>query len=800
MKYKDIIDKMSLEDKVALCSGADFFSTRAFERYGIPSITMVDGPHGVRKQVVAADHLGINESLPSTSFPTASLMACSWDRELLREMGEAIGAEGLQAGVSIVLGPGVNIKRNPLCGRNFEYFSEDPYLAGEMASNWVQGLQNKGVGASLKHFAANNQETERMSSDSIVDERTLREIYLPAFEKAVKKAKPATVMCAYNKLNGVYCSDHRYLLREILRDEWGFAGVIVTDWGAMNDRLQAFDAGLDLEMPGNKGHFDGEISGAIRNGALSEERLNESVARLLDLIFTATQNRQAGYRYDVEAHHQLARKMAASSAVLLKNEDEILPIQKSQKIALIGALAKEPRYQGAGSSHINPTRLSSAIDGFEALGVAYTYYEGYALKGTTDEALLIAAAEGARGCDVAVLFVGLPEAYESEGFDRITLAMPESHNMLVSKVAAANTNTVVVLVGGAPVEMPWIGQVKAVLNLYLAGQAGGLAAAELLFGLVNPSGKLAESYPLAYDDVPSAGFYETGGKQAQYREGIYVGYRYYDKAQKQVLFPFGHGLSYTRFAYADLTLSHTELNAPYEMNVSVNIHNVGAVAGAEVVQVYIQDLARTVFRPEKELKEFAKLFLRVGESKSVNFTLDARAFAVYDVAARGWVVPDGTYKVLVGASSRDIRLETKVRVQGVTMPSRELPDWYGNPAGKVSQEEFEALLGQKIEPVRPRRKGAYTLACSLNDMKASFVIRQVIKGIERTIGQGFGEADYSNPTFKMLMSSSTNTPLKNLSQLSPERMPKHLTTGLVHLANGRFLKGILALIQKPRSM
>lgn len=800
MKHKAIINQMSLEDKVMLCSGADFFNTQAFEKYGIPSITLVDGPHGIRKQVVAADHLGINESLPATSFPTASLMACSWDRALLREMGEAIGAEALQEGVSVVLGPGVNIKRNPLCGRNFEYFSEDPYLAGEMASSWIQGLQSKGVGASLKHFAANNQETERMSSDSIVDERTLREIYLPAFEKAVKEAQPATVMCAYNQMNGVYCSDHRYLLRKILRDEWGFEGVVLTDWGAMNERVQAFEAGLDLEMPGSRGHFDAEVIYAIRNGVLSEERLNESVARLLDLIFIAAQNRQAGYRYDIESHQQLARKMAASSAVLLKNEAEILPIHQNQKIALIGALAKEPRYQGAGSSHINPTKLSNIIDGLEAVGAAYTYYEGYALKGATDEALLAAAAAGARNCDVAVVVVGLPEAYESEGFDRTTLSMPESHNRLVSRVTAANPNTVVVLVGGAPVTMPWIGQVKAVLNLYLAGQAGGLAAADLLFGRVNPSGKLAESYPLAYEDVPSAGFYETGGKQAQYREGIYVGYRYYDRAQKQVLFPFGHGLSYTRFVYADLTLSSTELDAPYELNVSVTIHNVGDVAGAEVVQVYVQDVGKTVFRPEKELKEFAKLYLQAGESKLVNFTLDARAFAIYDVAIGGWVVPDGTYKVLVGSSSRDIRLGANVRVHGVTLQSRELPDWYGTLRGKVSQEDFEALLGKKIEPVRPRHKGTYTLACSFNGMKDSFIIRQVIRGIEKTIGKGFGGADYSDPTFRMLMSSATNTPLKNLSQLSPERMPKHLTTGLVHLANGRFLKGILALIRKSSAI
>ncbi len=814
MKHAEIIDRMTLEDKIALCSGADFFSTKAFEQYDIPSITMADGPHGVRKQVAAADHLGINRSVPSTSFPTASLTACSWDRDLLRAMGEAIGEEALQEGISVVLGPGVNIKRNPLCGRNFEYFSEDPYLAGEMAASWIQGLQSTGIGASLKHFAANSQETERMSSDSIVDERTLREIYLPAFEKAVKSAKPLTVMCAYNRLNGVYCSDNSYLLRKILRDEWGFEGVIVTDWGALNDRVNAFEAGLDLEMPGSKGYFDEEIIEAVRSGKLPEERLNESVDRLLELILAASRSRKAEYRYDAQAHHQLAKKIAAQSAVLLKNEDNTLPIPRGKRIALIGALAQEPRYQGAGSSHINPTQLSNAMDGFKSLNMDYVYFDGYPLKGQVDEAVLNEAVEGARRCDVAVVFAGLPEAYESEGFDRTTLAMPDSHNMLISKVAEVNPNTVVVLVGGAPVEMPWLAQVKAVLNMYLAGQAGGLAAAELLMGVSNPSGKLAESYPLCYEDVPSAGFYETGGKQAQYREGIYVGYRYYDKVQRQVLFPFGHGLSYTTFEYSDLaieppsTQQQTQDNAPalaqqvMELAVSVTIRNTGERDGAEVVQVYLSDRDPVVFRPEQELKEFAKVHLKAGESKRVSFTLDARAFAVYDVEACDWVVSQGVYKIAVGASSRDIRLEAEVQVHGTKAAAPPVPEWYRNPAGRVSQEDFEALLGKTIEPVRPRRKGEYTLACSFHDMRDSFIIRQVIKSIEKTVAKGFGGVDYSNPTFKMIMSSSTNTPLKNLSQLSPDSMPRHVAQGLTHLANGKLLRSLLVFtrISKEKSL
>ena len=791
---------MTLQDKVALCSGAEFFSTQSFPEIDISSIVMVDGPHGIRKQVSTKDHLGINQSVPATCFPTASLTGCSWDRDLLREMGAAIAEEAQQEGVSVVLGPGVNIKRNPLCGRAFEYFSEDPYLAGEMAASWIDGLQAVGVGASLKHFAANNQETERMSSNSIVDERTLREIYLPAFENAVKRARPASVMCAYNKLNGVHCSDNDDLLRGILRNEWGFEGVVITDWGAMNDRVKAFEAGLDLEMPGSNGHFDEIVTAAIQSGDLPEQRLNESVDRLLDLVLISAANRKTDYYYDADKHHALAKKIAANSAVLLKNDGNILPIPKGKRIALIGALAEEPRYQGAGSSHINPTKLSSAVDGLDASGLDYVYYPGYPLKGSTDDALLADALAGARTCDTVVIFAGLPEEYESEGFDREDLAMPDSHNLLISKVAETNPNTVVVLVGGAPVEMPWLSQVKAVLNMYLAGQAGGLAAAELLTGMVNPSGKLAETYPLHYTDVPSAGFYETGGKQAQYREGIYVGYRYYDKARKAVLFPFGYGLSYTTFEYSDLIVSSTDLEAPYELPLSLTVKNTGSVDGAEVVQVYVSAAESLIPRPEKELKQFVKVFLKAGEEKQVDVMLDARAFAVYDVEARDWVVPGGDYKILVGASSHDIRLQGEIRVKGLAVQStpRALSRWYFNPVGKVTQADFESLLGRKIEPVKPLRRGDYTLECSLQDMRGSFVVRQIIRTIEKTIARGFGGVDYTNPTFKMLVSSATNTPLKNLSQLSPESMPERITIAIVHAANGRPIQAIVSILGIPK--
>jgi beta-glucosidase len=797
MKHQSIIARLTLEEKVALCSGAGAFDTKAFTKYGIPSILLADGPHGLRKEVGSVDHLGMNGSVPATSFPTASLTACSWDSELLCEMAEAIAEEALQEGVSVVLGPGVNIKRNPLCGRNFEYFSEDPYLAGELAAAWIRGLQSRGVGASLKHFAANSQEDERMSSDSVVDERTLREIYLPAFEKAVRSARPATVMCAYNKLNGEYCSHNGHLLRDILRDEWGFDGAIVTDWGAMADRVKALDAGLDLEMPGSQGYFDAEVLQAVRSGALPEQRLDESVDRLLDLVLTAAAKRQPDCSYDVEAHHLLAKKIAANSAVLLKNEDGLLPLAVDQKIALIGALAISPRYQGTGSSHTHPTRLSSAIDGFDALGLAYTYSPGYPLCGPADPALLAEAMIAAKKYDVAVIFAGLPEECESEGFDRTTLAMPDSHNAVIAAVSAANPNTVVVLTGGAPVEMPWLSGVRAVLNLYLPGQAGGLAAAELLTGLISPSGKLAESYPLRYEDVPSAGFYETGGRQAQYREGIYAGYRYYDKAGKAVLFPFGHGLSYTTFEYSDLAISHADLDAPYDLQISLTVRNTGPVDGAEVVQVYVGQQGEDLYRPEKELRAFVKVALRAGESKQVAFTLGERAFACYDPSARGWVVPDGNYRVSVGSSSRDVRLQAEVRVHGrpAQPEAQAVPSWYRDPSRPVAQEDFEALLGRKIEPVKPPRQGEYTLDCSFQDMRGSAVVRQVIKSVEARIAEPFGGPDESNATYKMVRTSALTMPLRSISLNGPSDMARSQAEAIVHLANGSYLRAIAALLK-----
>ena len=701
--------------------------------------------------------------------------------------------------MSVVLGPGVNIKRNPLCGRNFEYFSEDPYLAGQMAATWIEGLQSCGVGASLKHFAGNSQEDRRMASDSLIDERALREIYLPAFEAAVKDGKPATVMAAYNLLNGVYCSDNRFLLRDILRDEWGFEGVVVTDWGGLNDRVAAFEAGLDLEMPTSGGQFDADARSAVESGALAEARIDESVERILALVFGAANSRTPGFRYDPEQHHQIAKRIATGSAVLLKNDGGLLPLAREKTVALIGALAKAPRYQGAGSSRINPTRLSSALEGFDALGLRYAYFDGYPLQQRATMRWWPLPSRAAIAADVAVVFAGLPDEYESEGFDRASMAMPASHNDLISRVAAANPNTVVVLSGGAAVEMPWVTKVKAVLHMSLAGQAGGLAAAELLAGVVNPSGKLAESYPLAYADVPSAGFYETGGKQAQYRESIYVGYRYYDRARKPLLFPFGHGLSYTTFAYEDLELSASELHAPYDLRIAVTVRNTGAADGAEVVQVYVGQQGPSIFRPEQELKEFAKVFLEAGEARRLTFTLDTRSFAVWDVASGDWVVPDGVYRISVAASSRDVRLQAALHVRGVALETpRALPCWYVDPAGPPTRRTSRDFWAVESSQSTAARKGEYTLASSCEDMKGSFVVRQFVRMVERSIGKGLGGVDYADPAFRMAMAGVTTSPIRRLSQLSPARMPPNLTTGLVRLANGKILQGLSAMARKPR--
>lgn len=797
-KIREVIAKMTLEDKIKLCSGASFWESENMEQYGIPSFFMSDGPHGLRTQKGESDHLGINQSEKSTCFPTASASASSWNPGLLYEMGEAIGEEALHYGVDVVLGPGVCMKRNPLCGRNFEYFSEDPYLAGVMGTNWIQGVQSKGVGTSLKHYAANNQEQDRMRGDSMVDERALREIYLPAFEMAVRESQPDTVMCSYNKINGIFSSDNKALLTDILRDEWGFEGMVVTDWGAMNDRVKAFLAGCDLEMPNSCKMFDEQVKQAVEEGKLSEADIDACVERIIRLAWKAQETRKGipdGYPLDVEAHHSLARKIAAESAVLLKNEGEILPLKKTDKIALCGAMAETVRYQGAGSSHINPTRLPGLRTAMEAAGGKMTYYPSYELSGERNAEKLRRAVDGAREADVAVLVVGLPDAYESEGYDREHMAMPKSHCELISEVAKVNPNVVIVLMGGSPVEMPWLADAKAVLNLYLGGQAVGEAGADLLYGAANPSGKLAETYPVSYKDCSSSETFGVNPRQVEYAESIYVGYRYYEKAGIPVQFPFGYGLSYTQFALSDLYIKSGENTADTDfvwnlsekevgLTISCKVKNTGGRAGAEVVQIYVADRTPDIFKAKKELKGFCKVYLEAGEEKEVTITLNRRAFEHYDIHTKKWEVLTGQYQIQAGTSSADICLAQEIKVQGTvdTLGYEGLPQWYVRPEGKPSISDFEKLYGQEIRPFEPEKPGEYTLLNTFEDMKENPVVQQIMEGMKGGILQNYG-GDENNSEFLFTISIVFGTPLIRLVQQGGGMTPLALVQAAVGAAN-----------------
>lgn len=795
-RVKEIIAKMTLEDKIRLCSGASFWESEKMKQYGIPSFFMSDGPHGLRTQKGDADHLGINKSEESTCFPAACASSASWNPQLLYEMGQAIAEEALAYEVDVVLGPGVNIKRNPLCGRNFEYFSEDPYLTGQLAKKWIKGVQEKGVGTSLKHFAANNQENDRMMSNSMVDERALREIYLAGFETAVKEARPETVMCSYNMINGTFSSDSKRLLTDILRGEWGFDGFVVTDWGALNDRIAAFQAGCDLEMPCSNHMFDADVKQAVEEEILSEEEIDASVGRLIRFALKAEETRKKyeeslenGGEFDREGHHALAKKIAGESAVLLKNEGKLLPLDKGTRIALCGAMAENIRYQGAGSSHINPTKLSSLKQSMEALGGEVSYYPAYKLNGDADEQALQKAVIGAGEAGAAILVVGLPESLESEGYDRQHMQIPQSHQKLIRKVAEVNENVVVVLMGGSPVEMPWIEDAKAVLNLYLGGQAAGEAAAELLYGIVNPSGKLAETYPMYYTDCSSSETFGVNPRQAEYAESIYVGYRYYDKAGIPVRFPFGHGLSYTDFVYSDLAVEAGSGRISFAeeeetvVKVFCKVKNTGDRTGAEVVQLYVQDLAADVFKAEKELKGFQKIFLKPGEEKEVEMILDKRSFAHYDISQSAWEVLTGTYEILLGSSSSDIRLRETLEIGGTVerLPYEEIPSWYVRPKGKPDVKEFEKIYGQAITHYETEKAGAFTMMNTFNDMKENPVVRQIMDGMKA--GMLKGRAD-NDPEMVFTLSIVFNTPLIRLVQQGGGATPLELMQAAVACANG----------------
>lgn len=663
MDIKKIVTSMTLEEKAGMCSGQDFWHTKAVDRLGVPSVMMCDGPHGLRKQVGEGDHLGINVSIETNCYPSASALAASFDRNLLAVLGTALGRECQAENVAMLLGPGLNMKRSPLCGRNFEYFSEDPYLAGELGAAYIQALQAQGVSACVKHFAANNQETRRMSGSSQVDERTLHEIYLPAFEAAVQRGGTHGVMCAYNGINGTFASENRELLTDILREKWGYKGFVVTDWGAVKDRVKGLLSGLDLEMPGGSGVQDAKIVEAVKNGSLDETILDEAVCNILQFVSDYMDTCKPETTIDRSANTILSGEMSAQCSVLLKNEDAVLPLSNEDAVAFIGEFAAKPRYQGAGSSHVNVPHPISALEAIQGKKVAYA--QGYDTHARENAEILLAdAVDAAKAAKTAVVFAGLPDSFETEGCDRDTLALPDNQNALIQAVASANPNTVVVLHGGSVMELPWLDQVKAVLYVALGGENVGTATVKLLYGEINPSGKLAETWPIKLADNPSYLNFPGEDGIVEYAEGIFIGYRYYDKKEMAVRFPFGYGLSYTAFEYSSLMLDKTSMQDADTLTVRCKVKNTGSVAGKEVVQLYVRDEVSSVRRPVRELKGFNKVSLSPGEEKELTFILDKRSFAYYEPKIHDWFVESGKFFVEIGASSRDIRLSAPVEVVG----------------------------------------------------------------------------------------------------------------------------------------
>lgn len=674
-KIQSLISQMTLEEKAGMCSGADFWHLKGVERLGIPSVMVTDGPHGLRKQAQGADHLGINESEKAICFPAGCATASSFDRELIRKQGELLGQECQAMDVSTILGPAMNIKRSPLCGRNFEYYSEDPLVSTEMAAALIKGVQSKNVGTSAKHFVANNQEKRRMTNSSDMDERTLREIYLASFEGAVKKAKPWTVMSSYNRINGEFVGDKKEYLTEILREEWGFDGYVVSDWGAVNDRVSSLAAGLDLEMPPGDYENDRLIVKAVQEGKLDESVVNQACERVLDVIFRYAENRDTDAVFDYEKDHAAAAEIEAECMVLLKNENEILPLTSDKKIAFIGKYAKTPRYQGGGSSHINSWKVESALEAAKEIPelANVTFAEGYQdEKDEVIEEIQMKAVKVAAEADVAVLFLGLPDNFESEGYDRKHMNLPNCQNELVEKVLEVQKHVVVVLHNGSAVIMSWKDQVEGILEAYLGGEAVGKAVAEVLAGIKNPSGRLAETFPLRLEDTPCYLTYGKGFDNADYREGVFVGYRYYTSRKMETAFPFGHGLSYTTFAYSDLQLDKKEMTDKESVQVSVKVKNTGNRAGKTVVQLYVEAPETEVIRPVRELRGFEKIFLEAGEEKTVTFILGERAFAYWNTLIHDWYAEEGTYKVMIGENADQMCTGEEITVH----PTKELPKTY----------------------------------------------------------------------------------------------------------------------------
>ncbi|MCP5195152.1 MAG: glycoside hydrolase family 3 C-terminal domain-containing protein [Pseudomonadales bacterium] len=803
----ELVQQLSNAEKATLCTGRTFWELHGVERSGLPSLWVTDGPHGLRKQQGDSDHIGLNDSVPAVCFPPAVGLASTWNRDLLQEIGAALGEACVSEKVSVLLGPGVNIKRSPLCGRNFEYFSEDPYLSGHMGAAWVCGVQSQGVGTSLKHYAANNQESHRMVVDAIIDERTLREIYLPGFEITVTKAQPWTVMCSYNKLNGTYLAENHLLLTRILKDEWGHTGLVVTDWGACNDRVKGIAAGLELEMPGNGGIHTPAVLAALGNGELSEAQLDAAATRVVELILKSRPAFETDRDYDRDAHHLLARQAAEQACVLLKNDGALLPLAKGGKLAVIGALAAAPRYQGSGSSQINPTRLDIPLAEIQRLlGTEHAprYAAGYNLDDDAcDQRLIDEALAIARDADTVVLFVGLPDSYESEGFDRMHMRLPAPQLQLIDAVARLTDRLVVVLQNGAPVELPFVDRVPALLETYLGGQAGGSAVARILFGEANPSGKLAETFPVRLEDAPCQDWFPGEPRQVQYREGLWVGYRYFNSTETPVAFPFGHGLSYTTFAYHKLrlasgagnwTVDTTQLGDWDGLRIQCEIENTGAVAGYEIAQLYIGAPAGAVYRPRRELRSFAKIWLEPGQTGTVVFELGSRAFAHWCTHAQDWRVVQGEYRIEVGASCVDIRLDAATQVLSPHQAGPRDPALapYFEPAKRAFDEAaFAALLGRPLPSVAPTRP--YHPNSTLGEVQSTLLGKLLHQAILHSMKK-MAPAGNDEKTERMMAAMVAEMPLRNLVVFSGGRFSPRGLQLCIQLMNGQYRTALQTLL------
>jgi len=789
LKYYDIISKMTLEEKCYMFSGGNFWQTRSIDRLGVPSMVMSDGPNGVRKQEGAGDQLGLNPALPATCFPSAATVANSWDPALGEEIGKCLGDEAARQDVDVLLGPGLNIKRSPLCGRDFEYFSEDPYLAGKMAAAYVRGIQSEGVSACPKHFAVNSQELRRMASDSVLDERTLREIYLTAFEIVVKEADPHSIMSSYNRVNGVYANENRHLLREILVDDWGFNGYVVSDWGASNDYSAGVAAGAHMEMPGTGDDSGAQLLKSVKSGKVSEEWIDQMLDELLAVVFSTTKAvaKKRGTAIDMDAHHAMAAKAAEESIVLLKNNG-ILPLKNGVSAALIGDFAAKPRYQGAGSSEVNASRTDSVLSLIKEYDINICgFAKGYHRAGPPDSSLEKEAAAFAKKADVVLMFIGLDEISESEGLDRKHMKMPKSHLSLLKKVSKVNKNIVVILSAGSPVEMPWISKTSAVLHAYLGGQAGASAVLKALTGQINPSGKLAETYPMKYEDVSSAPYFPAKERTAEYREGLFVGYRYYDTAKVPVRFPFGYGLSYTTFAYSGLTIDQ-DGDSPEHVKCRFTVKNTGTMAGAEIAQIYVSAIESRIFRPAKELKGFAKVFLEPGESREVTIELDDKAFRYFNSKTNRFEIEGGSYEILVGASSEDIRLRQAIHVRGtgaeIPCDAEKLPHYYAGDVKNIPDSEFAELLGYPIPD------GKWSGELDVNDAICQmYYAKNPIARLVFHIMNGMLKKSEKKGVPNLNLMFVFNMPFRGIAKMTGGMVTMEMAEGIVSLVNGHIIRG-----------